>query len=408
MENSAETPAAAKPARSWPVRVLDFLSGMKLATVLLLLIGILTWLATLEQIDNGLHATLNKYFDWQAFWLVPEIEGQMLPVILPGGYWVCVLLFINMALGGVLRLRKGIAHAGVLIAHFGILYMLVAGAVAHHFSERGHLLVPEGGTSNVAEDYFEHTVEIAEIQDGRPAKVHVVRGRYLTDLQDARTRLVRLPDLPFDLEFARYVTHAKPVSAAVEAPPADVQPLEGYYLRPLEEEINAEANNPGCIARVVHRDGSKSAPFLLSSAAFQPYTVREGDKVFAIDLRKRQWVMPFGVRLDKFLAEFHPGTMKPARFVSEITRLEQGSEARAVIQMNEPMRHSQLTFYQASYQQLGQGRNPRMASVFEVVRNPADKWPEYSLYVVTLGLLIHFLIKLVAAIRGLSRRSAHV
>jgi hypothetical protein len=34
-----------------------------------------------------------------------------------------------------------------------------------------------------------------------------------------------------------------------------------------------------------------------------------------------------------------------------------------------------------------------MFSVFEVVRNPADKWPEYSLYVVTFGMLVTFLTK---------------
>jgi hypothetical protein len=97
--------------------------------------------------------------------------------------------------------------------------------------------------------------------------------------------------------------------------------------------------------------------------------------------------------------------MKPSKFVSEITRLEQGTEAKAIIQMNEPMRYADLTFYQADYRQLGQGPDARMASVFEVVRNPADKWPEYSLYVVTFGLLVHFILKLVAAIRGLSSRS---
>ena len=48
-----------------------------------MLIGLLTWLATLEQIESGLHATLRKYFDWRAAYVVPEIRGELLPVILP-------------------------------------------------------------------------------------------------------------------------------------------------------------------------------------------------------------------------------------------------------------------------------------------------------------------------------------
>ena len=401
------TPPPAKPRQSWPRRIFAFLSGMGFATLLLILIGLLTWLATLEQIDSGLHATLRKYFDWRAAFVVPEIRGELLPVIMPGGYWVCVLLLINLTLGGILRWRRGWQQLGVLIAHFGIVFLLVAGGVAHHFSERGHLLVPEGGTSNVAEDYFEHVVEIAEIKDGKPTDIQVIRGRYLTDLQGSIPfiRTVRLPALPFDLELASYLSNATPTAAAVKPPPDKIQPIDGYYLEYQPDAIKAETNTPGCIGRVVERDGKKGAPFLLSSAAYQPFSVRHGDRVFTIELRKRLWVMPFGVRLDKFTAEFYPGTMKPSKFVSEITRLENGTEAKAIIQMNEPMRYADLTFYQANYQQLGEGPDARMASVFEVVRNPADKWPEYSLYVVTFGLLVHFILKLVAAIRGLSSRS---
>ena len=379
---------------------------MGFATLLLILIGLLTWLATLEQIDSGLHATLRKYFDWRAAYVVPEIRGQWLPVILPGGYWVCVLLFVNLTLGGILRGRRGWQYCGVLIAHFGILYLLVAGAVAHHWSERGNLAIPEGGTSNVAEDYFEHVVEIAEIKDGKPASVQVIRGRYLTDLQGDASRTVRLPALPFDLELTRYHANATIKAAAQEQPPAGVQPLDGYYLHPEAGAINAELNTPGCIANVLSRDGQKAPPFLLHSTAFQLFTVRCADRVFTIDFHKRRWVMPFAVRLDKFTAEFHPGTMKPSKFVSEITRMEGQTEAKAIIQMNEPMRYADLTFFQANYQRSGPEADARMSSVFEVVRNPADQWPKYSLYVATFGLLLHFILKLVTAIRGLPRRSS--
>ncbi|MEO0017585.1 MAG: hypothetical protein RLZZ522_868, partial [Verrucomicrobiota bacterium] len=109
---------------------------------------------------------------------------------------------------------------------------------------------------------------------------------------------------------------------------------------------------------------------------------------------------------DKFTAEFHPGTMKPSKFVSEITRLEGQTEAKAIIQMNEPMRYANLTFFQANYQRSGPEADARMITVFEVVRNPADQWPKYSLYVATFGLLLHFILKLVTAIRSLSRRPA--
>lgn len=403
---SARPPKPPKPPLAR--RLFNFLSGFGFATALLIILGLLTWFATLEQIDSGLHATLRKYFDWRAVVVIPKINNEIVPIPLPGGYWACVLLFINLTLGGILRMRKGVRQIGVMISHAGILFLLVAGAVSHHRSERGHMMIIEGEASNVAEDYFEHTVEITEHQAGKPATIHVVRGRYLTDLEDSRIRSVRLPGLPFDMEFARYLSNADVKAAALVQPPEDTLPLGGYYLSPKPDEINAEMNTPGCIARIVRRDGTKEDPFLLSSAAYHPFTVRHEDRVFTIALRKRQWVMPFTVKLDKFIAEFHPGTMKPAKFVSEITRLEDGTEVKAVIQMNEPMRYAGRTFYQASYQQVGQGPATRMASVFEVVSNPADQWPLYSLCVVTLGLLIHFVMRLATAIQSLTRPRSDV
>ena len=396
---------ASKPPRNLAGKIFDILAGYGLATILLLLMGLLTWFATLEQVEVGLYPTLNKYFHWKSVFLLPEIKGKIVPLPLPGGYWVGALLLVNLTLGGVIRIRKGWKHVGNLIAHAGIIFMLVAGGVAHHFSERGNMPVGEGESNNTAEDYFEYVVEVAEIIDEKPQDIHVVRGKHLTDLSPGRTRLFRFPNLPFDLEIGGYLKNALPVAITERAPAAgELVTDDGYYLMSRPGEINAEANTAACYTRIVHRDGSKSPPFILAGASFHPFTVKHGEAIFTIDMRKRLWPMPFTVRLDEFTAEFHPGTMKPAKFVSQITRIEEGSEAKVTIQMNEPMRYAGLTFFQASYGPPGAGPGQRMYSVFEVVRNPADKWPEYSLYVVTFGMLVTFLTKFGDYLAASSRR----
>jgi cytochrome c biogenesis protein ResB len=86
--------------------------------------------------------------------------------------------------------------------------------------------------------------------------------------------------------------------------------------------------------------------------------------------------------------------MKPAGFISEVTRIEHQHEAKVTIKMNEPMRYKGLTFFQANYGPQGAKPGQKMYSVFEVVENPTDHWPEYSLYVVTIGMLITFLTHL--------------
>jgi hypothetical protein len=133
MASDESAPPARKTA-SFPARVFAVFSSLGLATILLLLLGILTWFATLEQVEHGLFATLNKYFDWKQPFLVPDLESlrindKLVPIPLPGGYWLCALLLVNLILGGVIRIRKGRKQIGVIIAHFGIIYMLIAGAV---------------------------------------------------------------------------------------------------------------------------------------------------------------------------------------------------------------------------------------------------------------------------------------
>ena len=403
MENIPESPAL-RPTRSPAGKTFDFLSGFGLATALLLLLGLLTWFATLEQIDNGLHATLNKYFHWRAWYLFPEINGKTVPLPLPGGYWVGAVLLLNLTLGGVIRIRKGWKHAGNLISHLGIILMLVAGGVAHHFSEHGNMLVREGSTNDATVDFFEYTVEITEIKDANPSSIHVIRGGSLDDLTDGKSRVFRFPNLPFDLEISGYLTHAVPVAVNERAPARGELEADGYYLLNLPPKNKAEENTAACYARVVNRDGSKSPPFILAGASFHPFTLRHGDRVFTLDMCKRVWPMPFTVKLDQFTAEFHPGTMKPSKFVSNITRIENGGEAKVTISMNEPMRYEGLTFFQASYDQSG----GTMASVFEVVRNPADKWPEYSLYVVAFGMLVTFLTKFGGFVAASTRKNRHV
>ena len=407
----SETPILRPSPRSIPRKILDLLSGFGLATLTMLLLGLLTWFATLEQIDNGLYPTLTKYFDWKSVFLLPEINGKLVPLPLPGGYWVCALLLVNLILGGVIRIRKGWRHYGNLISHFGIIFMLLGGGVAHHFSERGNMAVGQGESSNVAEDYFEYVVEVTEIKDSKPGKIHVIRGKDIDDLKDAKLRTFRLPELPFDLQLTGYLNNTVPVSANERAPDRQQLIADGYFLmaKPkLEKAEEAERYTAGCYARILGRDGEKSKPFILAGASFHPFSYRYQDRIFTVDMRKRSWVMPFTLKLDRFTAAFHPGTMRPSKFVSEVTRLENGGEAKVTIQMNEPMRYEGLTFFQASYGPPGAGPGTKMYSVFEIVKNPADKWPEYSLWIVAFGMAVTFLIKLGSFLTAGSRKKRHV
>ena len=368
----------------------------------------MTWLATLEMSgEQGLHVTLQKYFNWKACYVIPEINGKVVPLPLLGGYWICALLTLNLICGGIVRARKGWKHAGNLIAHSGIVFMLIAGGVAHHFEVRGTMAMYPGEASDVAVDYHEHVVEVAELKEnGEVDTVHVIRGKYLMDLTDGKSRTVRLPNLPFDLELAGYVVNAKPLHVMDDPPDEEELVVDDYYLFSEKKEKDAEMNRGGCYARIIDGDGGKSDPFILCTLSYHPQTVVREDRTFVVSLHKRFWPVPVTVRVNEFTAEFHPGTRKAKKYVSEVTRIDDSGEVDITISMNKPMRYDGMTFYQASFGPRGAGPDDRLYTVLEVVENPSDKWPEYALYIVTLGLLVAFVTKLVQFLLAQSRNRA--
>lgn len=393
-----------------PARIVfDFLSGYGLATGLLVLLMVQTWLATLEQVQSGLYPTLEKYFNVRNFLVFPDagiidenLGGKRLPP-LPGGFWVCALLALNLTLGGVVRMRKGWRTAGVLLAHFGIIFMIVAGGVAHLTEQRGVMILREGQTADYAQSLTETAVEIIEIRDGGVVgEVHEIPDEWFKDLSDDRRRTVRLPSLPFDLEFQVYLQNTRPVAATSMAPPKGETVVDGWFLYAHEPNKETEMDTPGIHARVLSRDGTAGDPFLLAVASYHPHTVKADGRVFLVQLVKRLWPVPFRVRLEEARAEFHPNTSRPKAFESDITRIEDGREAKVRIEMNEPMRHAGYVFFQRTMEQaqMTSGGDGRALSGFEVVKNPADKWPEYSLYIAGFGLFIHFTMKLAAFLLG--------
>ena len=252
----------------------------------------------------------------------------------------------------------------------------------------------------MAEDHYDSVVEVAEIKGGKIAAVRVIDGKYLTDTPS----IASLPGLPFDLEFSgscvtRGWFRRKPPGRA-----AAFWWLMDIPAR-MADEKQAESNQPACYARVLRADDGKGNPFILSSGALQPFTVCEGGRMFAISMGKRQWVLPFAVRLDRFTAEFHPGTMKPKAFTSVIHRIEDGREAGVTIRMNEPMRYKGYTFFQASYGPAGTTSGEPVYSVFSGRAQSGGQVAGMELDVVSFGLLTHFLIKLAGYVRRMKRNT---
>jgi len=387
----------ANSSSSIPVRLFRFFSGFGLAVTCLLLLLILTWLSTLEQPAKGLYEVQKRYYDAEAWYVVPELDwlpkinGKPVSLPLPGAYLVSAVLFVNLFLGGILRIRKGWKNIGVIISHFSMISLLIAGFVSHHYSKEGIMAVYQGDTSDFAQSYTEYTIEVAEIVNGEKEKPYVLPVEHLKSLGADQSRVFEIPELGIELNVSGWMRNSARVKVDKDDAGKDVIEVDGWALQWLKTNPTEELNLAGCHVDVfVEGDQDKTARLVLHGGDPNACTITVDGKIYGLRLMREIWPMPFQVRLDESIGEYYPGTRKPSTFQSDITRIADGSEQAFRIKMNEPMRYGGYTLYQARWEDSGD----RPMSGFAIVKNPSDQWPKYSLYISILGLTIHFGMKL--------------
>lgn len=381
---SDSKPAAS--SRSLSRKIYDLFSSFGFATLLLTFLLIITLLGTLEQVEHGLFASQKKYFE---SWIITSIDivDWHVPILMPGGFLVMLLLFINMVFGAVIRIRKNPRTVGVIIAHVAILFLLLAGFVEYFAKKDGNLALFEGQTSDEFQSYHDSVIEIEKIQpaaaDGKRTAL-VIPGSHFQDLTKGKARTFTHESLPFDFVVSNYEVNAEPRKVGQEARRLQA---DGYFIQPLARIPEAESNLDAAYVDVINKKDKTKQTGIIWRASLAPWTVQVGDEVYTITLARRIWKLPFAIRLDKFIREVHPGTERARRFTSEVTKLVGNREEKKVITMNAPLRDNGMVLFQASFSQDRQGSGSR--SIFAVVENPSDNWPLYATIAVSVGLLIH-------------------
>lgn len=388
MSASSQTSSA-----SLPSRVFAFFASYGLAVVVLSFLLLITYLGTISQKDMGLLDSQHKYFD--SWWLIHDFTlGRMvIPVPLPGGGLLMVVLFMNMLCGAVIRIRKGWRTIGVLISHLAIMFMLAAGFVSYLYKTEGAMPLFEGQASDQYQSYHERIIEIRRFDaSGKGAETAlVIPMRHFADLEPGKARTFFAKDLPFEMMVTGYLRNAN----VVQAGPEDRGAIEGYRIQKMTHAKEDEANTSAVEITIKPKDGPEQKA-ILWERAFEPFTVKAGDSAYTIALARMKWKLPFAIRLEDFQRELHPGTMKARKYTSHITKIAEGREDPMVVTMNVPVRDQGYVVYQASFSQGASGEQ----SVFTVVKNPSDQWPLWSCVAVAFGLVLHFLMHLV---RFLSR-----
>jgi hypothetical protein len=378
-------------------KIFLFLASYGFATVLLFFLLLLTLFGTLEQVNLGLFEAQKKYFE--SIFLVHHLFG-VIPLPLPGAYLLMGLLFVNLVCGGIIRARKNWRQPGMLITHGGILFMLVAGFVTYHYSISGHMTLYENEQAAEFQSYYEWEIGIT-----KPGETQewIVPGDRFTKLRPGETKTFAVAGLPVELTLRDYARNTTPQRVG----PTVSNQVNGFNLVSMPLDKTAERNIAGAYATLRDPNTGESQEGLLWGLAQAPWNATIGGEQYLVDLRHKRYPVPFTITLDKFTRELHPGTQMAASFSSDVTQMEETGATRQIhIRMNEPLRDRGFTFFQASWGPQGAGPNDRLFSTFAVVNNPADQWPLYACYVITVGLLIHFGQKMVWYIKRENRRRA--
>ncbi len=405
--------------------IYKLLTSYALASTVLILMTIVTLVGTVDQVDLGLFAAKKRYFhSWFTYYEIPmpfEMPNGLrgLPFPLPGGLLLMVVLFINMCFGALVHVRKRFRGIPMLIAHAGILFLLVSGFVTYKATRDGYVALYPGNATNRAQSYREWQIEILEIDDsGTPKQAIILPWEKLERIGDNGERVFTSPQLPFSVKVENFYRNARPLptSAPISAEATGPE-IDGFKLLRRNRETKEEANFPGCFATIVNpEDGSEAKKLILSGVSdrIQPddqalaASFEFNDKQWGIQLVKKSWEIAFFIELDKFIFEKHPGTMKAKNFESRITRKSDLADngKKVAIRMNEPMRDSGFVVFQESYGPPNAGPDEQYYSQFAVSDNPADQWPLYALIVTGVGLTLHFLWSLVEYISRSGRKRA--
>jgi hypothetical protein len=297
------------------------------------------------------------------------------------------LLTLNLIVGGILRIRWSWRNAGVIVIHLGIVFLLISGLVKLTTAAEGHLTLMEGDSQGYFQSYTRWEIAVWEVSgEGEPEEL-LIPDELISDLEDGGRRTFTSPDLPFDLVLSGFVKNCDVLPKGPRWK-ATGEVIDGYGLMALPPETEAERNLAGLHAEVLADGQSQRA--ILHGAQRAPWVLRVGSRRFAVDMRHERYPMPYEIRLDRFEKEDHPGITMAKAFRSFVTRTDQRGDEKILIQMNEPLREGGLVLFQSSWGPSDAGPDGPFFSVFSVVRNPSDKWPEYSLWVIAAGLALTF------------------
>lgn len=363
-----------------------FFTSLQLTVVLLAFSIILIFAATLDQVHLGVWAVQEKYF--RTFFVLWSVKGVPVPVF-PGGYFIGGLLLINLLAAHVCRFKLSWKKSGILLAHSGLILLLVGELLTGLWQREYQLRLDVGQTRNYSESYRDNELAIIDASDPQWDEVVAIPDGRLASGGD-----IQVSKLPFRVVVRAFYPNAT-VQMRDQLPNAPAAPATRdigarLALFPMAITYKQDDRNfPAAVVELVGPEGSLGT-WLVSTMLLEPQTFDYAGKTWRLALRATRNYQPYSITLLKFSHDRYPGTDIPKNFSSKIhLRSDDGKADRdVVIYMNNPLRYGGMTFYQQSF------ANEDRTSILQVVHNPSWLLPYVACILMGLGLLVQFSLHL--------------
>lgn len=326
---------------------------------------------TYAQKDLGIFEAQKMYFSSWFIWFgfVP----------MPGAYitlgTISVCLLAKFLLYSPWRKHQ----AGIILAHLGVLILMIGGLLTALTQREGFMSIGEGQNANAISSYHDRVLSIEK--DGDPyAQIpfeSLVLGQDLTGVS-----------LPFNVTVQDVCKNCKP--SMVKNAQGRHGLAEKVSLTEAPPEREDETDLAGVTLKLSGLKGNQNGVYVTMEEIPHKPAVDAGKATYAFHMNRAQKILPFSIELKDFKRDVHPGTDMARGFSSEILVHDGKVSWPYTIRMNEPLRYKGYTFYQASFTMRPDGEY----SVFSVVKNKGRVFPYLASIIIFCGLLLHVVIRL--------------
>src|SRR5580698_4371412 len=125
--------------------MIKFLSSSRITVVCLFLLFILTFWGTIGQVQQGLYAAQERFFNSFFF-----LAAGCIPF--PGAQLVLWVLFVNLICMMILTFKKFTqwSNLGLLVIHLGLILYFIAAFMIFHVAQESNVRLAEGEQTNVS------------------------------------------------------------------------------------------------------------------------------------------------------------------------------------------------------------------------------------------------------------------